>query len=110
MQRQEVPDNVLRALKRFGVDERLLENLNSKTQIVADLGIWGDDFSEFYEILSEVYGTQFLIPAECVPSEFEWAGTIKGWLPFTDRKKAVPVASLTVVELDEIMRGLRCET
>jgi hypothetical protein len=57
MQRQEVPDKVLRALKRFEVDERLLEKLNSKTQIVADLGIWGDDFSGFYEILSQVYGT-----------------------------------------------------
>lgn len=109
MQSQGVPDNVLQALKRFEVDERLLENLNRETQIVTDLGIWGDDFTEFHEILSEVYGTEFLVPAKCVPSEFAWAGTIKGWLPFTDMKRAVPVASLTVTELDKIMRGLGSE-
>ncbi len=106
MQSQGIPDKVLQALKRFAVDERLLENLNPKSQIVTDLGIWGDDFCEFYEILSEIYGTEYLIPAECVPSEFAWAGTLKGWLPFSDMKKAVPEASLTVTELDEIMRGL----
>lgn len=106
MQSQEIPDKVLQALKRLAVDERLQENLHPKSQIVTDLGIWGGDFSEFYEILSELYGTEFLIPAKCIPSEFAWAGTLKGWLPFSDMKKAVPVASLTVTELDQIMRGL----
>jgi hypothetical protein len=102
----EVPDKILQALKRFGLKDSLLETLNSNSQIVTDLGIWGDDFSEFYEILSDIYGTEHLIPAECIPSEFAWAGTLKGWLPFSDMKKAVPVASLSVMELDEIMRGL----
>ncbi|MEO1562578.1 MAG: hypothetical protein AAFR98_04015 [Pseudomonadota bacterium] len=79
-------------------------------QIVTDLGIWGDDFDEFYEILSETYGTEFLVPAKCVPTEFAWAGTIKGWLTFTNMKRAVPVASLTVTELDKIMLGHGYET
>lgn len=106
MQTQEVPDRILQALKQFTVKDSLLENLTSNSQIVTDLGIWGDDFHEFYEILSEIYGTDHLIPAECIPSEFAWAGTLRGWLPFSDLKKAVPVASLTVTQLDKIMRGL----
>ncbi|MDF3490095.1 hypothetical protein HKX64_10425 [Sulfitobacter sp. M72] len=105
MQSQEVPEKILQALKRFAVNERLLESLNPNSQIVTDLEIWGDDFSEFYEILSEIYGTDYLIPAECIPSEFAWMGTVKGWVPFIHTKDAVPVASLTVTELDRIMLG-----
>ena len=106
MQSQEIPDEILLALKRFGLESSLLKNLNSNSQIVTDLGIWGDDISDFYEVLSDIYGTKHLIPAVCIPSEFAWAGTLKGWAPFSDMKKAVPVVSLSVTELDEIMRGL----
>lgn len=106
MQSQEIPDKILQALKRFELKDSLLASLNSNSQIVSDLGIWGDDFSDFYEILSDIYGTDHLVPSECMPSEFAWAVTIKGWLPFSDMKKVVPTASLSVTELDEVMRGL----
>jgi len=105
MQTSKAPDKILEALRRFFENDSRLEDVNADTQIVADLGIYGDDFSEFYEILSEVYGTDFLVPAECVPSEFGWMRTLKGWLPFIETKTAVPVTSLTVAELDAIMCG-----
>ncbi|WP_159810492.1 hypothetical protein [Litoreibacter roseus] len=96
---------MLEALRRFWGNDSRIEDVNADTQIVTDLGIYGDDFSEFYEILSETYGTDFLVPAECVPSEFGWMRTLKGWLPFVETKKAIPVASLSVAELDAIMCG-----
>lgn len=105
MRTSEAPDKILEALRRFFTDDSRIEDISADTQIVTDLGIYGDDFSEFYEILSEVYGTDFLVPAECVPSEFSWMRTLKGWLPFIKTKNTVPVASLTVAELDAIMCG-----
>lgn len=105
MQTSQAPDKILEALRRFFDDDRRIEDVRADTQIVTDLGIYGDDFSEFHEILSEVYGNDFLVPAECVPSEFSWMRTLKGWLPFIETKNAVPVASLTVAELDAIMSG-----
>lgn len=105
MQTSEAPDKILEALRLFFGNDSRIEDVNADTQIVTDLGIYGDDFSEFYEILSEVYGTNFLVPAECVPSEFAWMSTLKGWLPFIETKRAVPVTSLTIAELDAIMCG-----
>lgn len=81
MHSQGVPDKILRALKRFEVDKRLLENLNRETQIVTDLDIWGDDFTEFYEIFSERDGTEYLVNAKLVPSEFAWAETTRDGFP-----------------------------
>lgn len=105
MQTSEAPDKILEALRRFFEDDSRIDDVSANTQIVTDLGIFGDDFSEFYEILREVYGTDFLVPYECVPSEFSWMRTLEGWLPFIETKNAVPVASLTVTELDAIMCG-----
>ena len=105
MQTSEVPERVLEALRRFFGDDLRVEDVKANTQIVTDLGIYGDDFSEFCEILSEVYGTEFLVPAECIPGEFSWMRYLRGWLPFVEAKRAVPVTSLTVAELDGIMCG-----
>lgn len=104
------PDRMLEALRQFGLNESLMGDLNPRSQIVTDLGIWGDAWDDFYEILSRVYDTDHLIPAEWVPSEFAWARSLKGWLPFTDLKDAVPSASLSVAELDQVMCGLGLHT
>ncbi|QJF50296.1 hypothetical protein [Roseobacter ponti] len=101
----QAPERVLEALKRFGVSENVLASVTSQSQIVSDLGIWGDDWNEFYELLSEVYGTDNLIPHECVPSEFAWQKTLKGWLPWVAQKDAVQTKSLSTFELDCVMRG-----
>ena len=105
MQTLEAPEKILEALRQFFGNDRRIENVKADTQIVTDLGIYGDDFSEFYEILSEIYGTDFLVPPQCIPGEFSWMRYLRGWLPFVETKRAVPVTSLTVAEMDAIMCG-----
>ncbi|TMV14914.1 hypothetical protein [Arenibacterium halophilum] len=107
MSEQDIPSKMIEASRQFGVSSEQMEQLSSNSQVVADLGIWGDDFDEFYHILSQVYDSDHLIPAECIPSEFAWMRTLKGWLPFTNMKDAAAASPLSLAQLDMIMRGER---
>ena len=105
MQTSKAPEKILEALRQFFGNDGRIEDVKADTQIVTDLGIYGDDFSEFYQILCDVYGSDFRVPAECVPGEFSWMSHLHAWLPFVPLKRAIPVTSLTTVELDAIMSG-----
>jgi hypothetical protein len=99
----EIPYKIRDALKKWGYSEAKIDGLSATSLIVQDLGIWGDDFDEFYEVLSETYGTKNKIEARYCPGEFSWMRQVLLWLPFVSHKKNLACEPLSLGELDRIM-------
>ncbi|MGG7566600.1 hypothetical protein ACQ5SO_10625 [Rhodovulum sp. DZ06] len=96
---------MLRCLRLYEVPERKIAALGGDSQVVADGGIWGDDFDDFYAILSEVYRSDALIPAECMPGEGERFRIPLIWIPFLARTREAPRTPLSFAEPGAIMRA-----
>ena len=60
----EFPEKIRLALEEFGHSESEIAKVSGDSFVVQDLGIWGDDFDEFYEVLVKVYGTSNQIEAK----------------------------------------------
>lgn len=64
-------------------------SINANSRIVHDLGIIGDDWDSFYEVLRNVYGKDFVVPAPNMPGEISHdsamvasaGGWLARWLP-----------------------------
>ena len=89
-----------KSLSLFGWTEKKINKFDGESLLVHDLGIWGDDFDEFYPILTQVYGTDPKIDARFCPPEvsFSWA-----WNPFKPLRKTLKAEPLSLLELDRIM-------
>jgi len=98
-----VPEKIRLSLKEFGHSEVEAEKFSGNTLVVQDLGIWGDDFDEFYEVLTRVYGTRNQIDARYCPGEFSWMKQPLLWLPFVSHKKHLKCEPLSLSALDRIM-------
>ncbi len=99
----DISPKIRTALSEFGFSEDRLTCLSAESLVVQDLGIWGDDFDELYEILSEIYGTKSQIDAKFCPGEFSWMRQPILWLPFVSIKKNISCTPLSLRRLDEIM-------
>lgn len=99
----EIPGKIRQALKEFGYSEAKLAKFSHESFVVQDLGIWGDDFDEFYEVLTRVYGTSNQIEAKYCPAEFSWMKQPFLWLPFVSHKKNLKCEPLSLSDLDRIM-------
>lgn len=100
-----VPEKIRTALSRVGYSEKKMLEFGSSSLLVQDLGIYGDDFDELYEVLCELYGTRPLFPAEYIPSEFSWMGRLRGWNLLRPIHKTLASRPLSLEKLDLIMRG-----
>ena len=106
----EMPTNSMKmneSLKRFGMDTDRLDAITDESYLVQDLGIWGDDYDDFHEILCDVYDVQFKLPAVYSPSEFSWLKQPLLWLPFLPQKKILKCKPLKLSELERLIEAQR---
>ena len=96
----EIPEKVRLALEEFGHSEAKLAKFSGGSFVVQDLGRWGDDFDEFYEVLAKVYGRRNQVEARYCPNEFSWMKQPFLWLPFVSQKKHLQCEPLSLKALD----------
>lgn len=90
----DVPKEIYLALKEIRISSKKLESLSLSTRVVQDLGIYGDDFDDFYELLAQNYqSSEKFDPIYC-PDEFAWTKQLILWLPFVSVKNTLNVPLL----------------
>ena len=99
----EIPHKIREVLEKFGYSDGKISGLSAETLVVQDLGIWGDDFDELYDLLSQAYGTKNKIDAKYCPNEFSWMRQPMLWLPFISHKKRLKCEPLSLEALDQMM-------
>ena len=65
-----LPERMDTTVKEYGcVPFDTKSSIGMHSKIVHDLGVVGDDFTDFYEILSKIYCSKNLVPEHYIPSE-----------------------------------------
>lgn len=100
----ELASEIQIALSKVGFSNEQIGELSGESRLVQDLGIWGDDFDEFHDLLCELYKCERRIDSKHCPDEFSWMRQPILWIPFLDRKKYLDCEPLTLREIDHIMR------
>lgn len=100
-----LPKEMQKALLQCEYTLEEIKSFSILSRLVQDVGIWGDDFDDFYEALCEQYGASPFIHARYVPSEFAWMKEWRCWLPCVSVKKYIPCEPLSLGELDDMMRN-----
>ena len=98
-----IPENMKKALKRIGFTDDKISQYSGSSLIVQDLGIWGDDFEEFYTIVCKIYDATPLLEERFIPAEFSWMKHFSGWNIFRPLKKVQKSEPLSIIQLHEIM-------